>query len=285
MSLLNLNHYTQNEILNIINIAIEFKEGKKIDFKQTKIIANLFFEPSTRTHYSFEVAANKLGCKTLNFAPDNSSLEKGETLYDTIRTFDSFDIDCLVIRHSQNEYYKQLQTINTPILNAGDGSGNHPTQSLLDLLTIYEEYGYFKGLTIAIAGDIKHSRVARTNFNIMKKLGMNVLLTGPENLKSDYGSYYDIDDIIHEVDILMMLRVQNERHINKQEILDYNTKYGINENRVKKMKQTSIIMHPGPFNRGMEITNDVVECDKSRIFNQSNNGVYLRMAVIYNAIK
>ena len=159
MNILNLEQFSKQEIHHILDLAEEFKNGKKVDYQGEKVIANLFFEPSTRTHYSFDMAALKLGCKTQNFDTENSSLKKGETLYDTIKTFEMFGVDAVVIRHTKNEYYNELiEKIKIPILNAGDGTGNHPTQSLLDLLTIRQEFGHFEGLKAVIVGDVKHSR-------------------------------------------------------------------------------------------------------------------------------
>ncbi len=285
MNLFNLDDLTNEEIMDIIELALEFKQGKTVDFAQKKIVANLFFEPSTRTHYSFDVAANRLGCKTLNLVESNCSTQKGESLYDTVRTFESLGVDAIVIRHPQNEYYRELNTIQTPMLSGGDGSGNHPTQSLLDLVTIYEEYGSFAGLKIVICGDIKHSRVARTNYHVMKRLGMDVKFVAPEEYKADYGTYVELDDSISNVDIVMLLRVQLERHDGDKQVQAYNEQYGLNKKRVDLMQEKAVIMHPAPINRGVELTDGVVECAKSRIYAQSANGVFLRMAVLYNAIK
>ncbi len=285
MNLFNLDNYTEKDILDLITLAQEFKNGREVDFKQKKIIANLFFEPSTRTHYSFDTAAKRLGCETINFVEGNSATNKGESFYDTIKTFEAFGVDAMVIRHQKNEYYNDLNSIKTPILSGGDGSGNHPTQSLLDLMTIYEEYGYFKGLKVVICGDIRHSRVARTNYKIMTKLGVDVKFVAPDEYKIDFGEFVELKDIISEVDVVMLLRVQRERHDNNNQIREYNERYGLNEENIKLIKDTGIIMHPAPFNRGVELTDMVVECDKSRIFKQIENGVYMRMGVIYNAIK
>lgn len=229
------------------------------------------------------MAALKLGCRTQNFNAGDSSIKKGETLYDTVKTFEMFGVDAVVIRHKENEYYNQLVgKLNIPILNAGDGTGNHPSQSLLDLLTIRQEFGKFEGLKIVIVGDIKYSRVAHTNIEIMKKLGMEVYISGPEEYREEGYNYVELDDVIEKVDIVMLLRVQHERHENKMQIKEeeYNKKYGLNKNRVNKMKEKAIIMHPAPFNRNVEITDDIVECSKSRIFKQVQNGVFVRMALI-----
>lgn len=283
MDVLNLDNYTASEINDILDKAQAFKDGKQVNYEGRKVIANLFFEPSTRTHYSFDMAALKLGCKTQNFNAGDSSLKKGESLYDTVKTFEMFGVDAVVIRHKENEYYKQLTgKLNIPILNAGDGTGNHPSQSLLDLLTIRQEFGRFEGLKIVIVGDIKHSRVAHTNIKIMKKLGMEVYTSGPEEYKEEGYDYINLDEVIDKVDVVMLLRVQHERHTNQMQLTEeeYNKNYGLNEERVKKMKKESIIMHPAPFNRNVEITDNMVECEKSRIFKQVENGVFVRMALI-----
>lgn len=283
MDVLNLDNYTASEINDILDKAQDFKDGKQVNYEGKKVIANLFFEPSTRTHYSFDMAALKLGCKTQNFNASFSSLKKGESLYDTVKTFEMFGVDAVVIRHKENEYYKQLTgKLNIPILNAGDGTGNHPSQSLLDLLTIRQEFGRFEGLKIVIVGDIKHSRVAHTNIKIMKKLGMEVYTSGPEEYKEEGYDYINLDEVIDKVDVVMLLRVQHERHTNQMQLAEeeYNKNYGLNEERVKKMKKESIIMHPAPFNRNVEITDNMVECEKSRIFKQVENGVFVRMALI-----
>ena len=283
MNILNLKEMETKKIYEILDLAEEFEKGKQVDYKGKKIIANLFFEPSTRTHYSFDTAELRLGCRTMNFDASNSSIKKGETLYDTVKTFESFGIDGVVIRHTQNEYYKDLvDKIKIPILNGGDGSGSHPSQSLLDLYTIRKEFGKFEGLKIVIVGDIKHSRVAHTNIEIMKRLGMEVYISGPEEYQEPEYEFRKFDEIIEKVDIVMLLRVQHERHADNTDFSEkeYNEKYGLNKNNVTKMKKNAIIMHPAPFNRGVEIADEIVECEKSRIFPQITNGVYIRMALL-----
>lgn len=287
MNILNLDDFSVEEINKILDLAEEFKNGKSVDYKGKKVISNLFFEPSTRTHYSFDMAALKLGCRTQNFDAGNSSLKKGESLYDTVKTFEMFGTDAVVIRHVENEYYKQLEGINIPILNAGDGTGNHPSQSLLDLLTIREEFGKFEELKVVIVGDIKHSRVAHTNFKVMQRLGMEVYTSGPLEYKEEGYNYVELDEIISKVDVVMLLRVQHERHSEKmhETVEQYHEEFGLNTKRVGQMKENAIIMHPAPFNRNVEIADDVVECEKSRIFKQIQNGVYVRMALIYMALE
>ena len=287
MNILKLADLDVKEIEEILDLAASFKSGnKKINYNGEKIIANLFFEPSTRTHYSFEVAELKLGCKAIDFTAETSSIKKGESLYDTVKTFESLGVNAVVIRHKEDEYYKKLKNINIPIINGGDGTKDHPSQSLLDLYTIKEEFGHFKGLKVLIVGDIKHSRVAHSNIKVMQRLGMEVYTSGPKEFRDDDLEFVDFEEYLPKVDVVMLLRIQLERHesvlnINKEE---YNKKFGLNNESVIKMKENSIIMHPAPFNRNVEISDDVVECSKSRIFKQMENGVYVRMAMINKAL-
>lgn len=288
MNILSLDDFSVEEVNEILDSANEFANGKKLDYEGKKVIANLFFEPSTRTHYSFEKAALNLNCKTMNFDESNSSTKKGESLYDTVKVFEMLGVDLAVIRHTKNEYYKELVgKLNIPIINGGDGTGNHPSQSLLDLLTIKRQFGKFEGLKVVIVGDIMHSRVAHSNFKIMQRLGMTVYTSGPAEFKEEGYNYVELDKIIPEVDIVMLLRVQHERHesLMKLSLEEYHKNYGLNMERVNNMKSNAIIMHPAPFNRGVEIADDVVECSKSRIFEQMRNGVFVRMAMINKALE
>lgn len=287
-NLLKLSDLSVEEIKEILDDAQAFKEGAAYPKAKDKIVANLFFEPSTRTHYSFVSAEMKLGCQVINFEVATSSMNKGESFYDTVKTFESFGIDALVIRSNENEYYKQLvDHIHVPILNAGDGTKDHPTQSLLDLLTIRQEFGSFEGLKIAIVGDIKHSRVAHTNIEVMERLGMECYVSGPEEFKEEGYRYIDLDEAVESMDVLMLLRVQHERHASTMQISkeEYHQRFGLTKKRVAKMKEKAIIMHPAPFNRNVEIADDVVECEKSRIFKQINNGVFVRMAALKRAFE
>ena len=287
-NLLKLSDLSVEEIKEILDDAQAFKEGAAYPKAKDKIVANLFFEPSTRTHYSFVSAEMKLGCQVINFEVATSSMNKGESFYDTVKTFESFGIDALVIRSNENEYYKQLvDHIHVPILNAGDGTKDHPTQSLLDLLTIRQEFGSFEGLKIAIVGDIKHSRVAHTNIEVMERLGMECYVSGPEEFKEEGYRYIDLDEAVEGMDVLMLLRVQHERHASTMQISkeEYHQRFGLTKKRVAKMKEKAIIMHPAPFNRNVEIADDVVECEKSRIFKQINNGVFVRMAALKRAFE
>ena len=279
--LLTLKELSTTQIEEIIKYAIELKNGKQVSYPGKKM-ATLFYENSTRTHYSFQVALMNLGIQVLCCDVSKSSVQKGETLYDTVRTFESIGVDGVIIRSSVDEYYKELETIKIPIFNGGDGKSNHPTQSLLDLMTIYEEFGYFKGLKCCIIGDIMHSRVAHTNIEIMKRLGMDVYISGPEEYNDNSATFISVDEAIKDMDVIMLLRVQFERHSENMSmsIEEYHQQYGLSLDKVNKMKEKAIIMHPAPVNRGVEITDDVVECEKSRIYKQMTNGVFVRMSVI-----
>ena len=279
--LLTLKELSTTQIEEIIKYAIELKNGKQVSYPGKKM-ATLFYENSTRTHYSFQVALMNLGIQVLCCDVSKSSVQKGETLYDTVRTFESIGVDGVIIRSSVDEYYKELETIKIPIFNGGDGKSNHPTQSLLDLMTIYEEFGYFKGLKCCIIGDIMHSRVAHTNIEIMKRLGMDVYISGPEEYNDNSATFITVDEAIKEMDVIMLLRVQFERHSENMSmsIEEYHQQYGLSLDKVNKMKDNAIIMHPAPVNRGVEIADDVVECEKSRIYKQMTNGVFVRMAAV-----
>lgn len=283
--LLTLKTIPKEMINDIINLALDFKNGLRVTFPEKKMVT-LFYENSTRTQYSFQMAMLNLGITPLSFNLAGSSVYKGETLYDTVRTFEALGVDGVVIRHTQDVYYKDLEGVGIPIFNGGDGTSDHPTQTLLDLMTIYEEFGRYEGLKVAMVGDISHSRVAHGNAEVMKRLGMNVYVSGPEQYKDTTGEYIEIDDAVRDCDVINLLRVQFERHqdtmnITKEEYLE---KYGMTPERVSNMKEGAIIMHPAPVNRGIEIHNDVVECERSRIYKQMTNGVFVRMAVITMAL-
>lgn len=278
--LFNLKGLETSEIVDILSLSEDLKHGLQLSYSNKKF-ATLFFENSTRTQNSFVMAMLKLGIQVDQINVSTSSVNKGETLYDTVRTLEAIGFDGVVIRHKENEYYKQLENIKMPIFNAGDGSGSHPTQSLLDLMTIKEEFKSFKGLKCCIVGDIVHSRVAHTNAEIMRRLGMEVYICGPKEFLDDTAPVISLDEAIEKCDVVMLLRVQFERdatlNMTKEE---YHKQYGLDMEKVNRMKKNAIIMHPAPVNRGIEIADDVVECSKSRIFTQMTNGVYVRMAVI-----
>lgn len=281
---------SNEEVMGLIERGLQFKKGEAaMEQDRTYYASNLFFEDSTRTHKSFEMAELRLGMGMIDFDARTSSVNKGETLYDTILTMSALGVDICVVRHPDVDYYKQLidsPTIQTSIVNGGDGSGQHPSQSLLDLMTIYEEFGSFEGLKIVIAGDITHSRVAKSNMQILKRLGAEIYFAGPEEWYSSefdvYGQHVAIDDIVEEVDVLMLLRVQHERHdgqgsFSKEE---YNSLHGLTDARYKRLKDTAIVMHPAPVNRDVEIDDHLVEAPKARIVRQMTNGVFVRMAIL-----
>jgi len=279
--LLTLKDLSTKSIMDIISYSLDIKNGLSVSYSN-KRFATLFFENSTRTHYSFIMALKKLGIDVIDCNVGVSSVQKGESLYDTIKTFESIGVDGVVVRHTKDEYFKELEGINIPVFNGGDGKSNHPTQSLLDLMTIYEEYGKFEGLKCCIIGDISHSRVAHTNIEVMERLGMEVYISGPEEFNDGSAKYLDLDTAIEEMDVIMLLRVQFERHTESMSMTkeEYHSRYGLTMDKVEKMKENAIILHPAPFNREVEIASSVVECSKSRIFKQMTNGVYVRMASI-----
>ncbi|HEL1584946.1 TPA: aspartate carbamoyltransferase catalytic subunit [Streptococcus suis] len=281
---------SNEEVLGLIHRGIAFKKGEgEIQLGRQYFVSNLFFEDSTRTHKSFEMAELKLDMKMIDFDARTSSVNKGETLYDTILTMSALGVDICVIRHSEVDYYKQLidsPTIQTAIVNGGDGSGQHPSQSLLDLMTIYEEFGTFEGLKIVIAGDITHSRVAKSNMQILKRLGADLYFSGPSEWYSEefdvYGQHLAMDEIVDQADVVMLLRVQHERHDGRGSFSkeEYNRLYGLTDSRYKRMKESAIVMHPAPVNRDVEIDDHLVEASKSRIVRQMQNGVFVRMAIL-----
>ena len=289
--MLNVSSLNNEEIQNILNQALEIANGKEFKAKESIFVSNLFFENSTRTKISFEVAERKLGLNVIPFDVSQSSVNKGESLYDTIKTLQSIGINLAVIRHSQNEYYNKLKNIDISIINGGDGTGEHPSQTILDLMTIQQEFGSFEKLKVAIVGDIKHSRVANSTSTALKKLGAEIYFSGPrewfEEYNKVYGNFKDLDQIISNIDVLMLLRIQHERHENQNEFStkDYLLRYGLTKDREQKMKKSAIIMHPAPINRGVEIDSDLVECSRSRIFKQMENGVFARMAILKNTLE
>lgn len=256
-----------------------------------KIIANVFYEPSTRTRCSFEVAAKRLGAEVVNFVPENSSVKKGETVYDTLKTLESLGVEGIVFRHSDDNVFDQLKDrLHLPLLNAGAGKHEHPSQGLLDLFTLREEFKRLEGLKISICGDVKHSRVAGSLMVAAEKFGMEIYLSGPPSLipqtQKSCVRETPFDEAITKVDAVMMLRIQLERHETLElNQASYHRDYGMTPARLAKMKKNAIILHPGPFNRGVEISDELVEHPQSRIFKQMENGVYARMAILEWAMK
>jgi len=287
-NLLSMENVSNEEIEAILKRAAEFEAGAKPQLERDYLVANLFFEPSTRTKTSFETAERRLGATVIPFEAGFSSTLKGETLYDTVKTLESIGMDAVVIRHKKDAYYEELLNgINVSVINAGDGAGQHPTQSLLDLYTIFEEFGKFEGVNVTIAGDVSHSRVAKSNITALRRLGANVNIVCPLQWQGEYEAHHNWDNLIETSDVIMLLRVQHERDAAFEGYSNesYHAQYGLTEEREKQMKDGAIIMHPAPVNRGVEIDSSLVECDRSRIFKQVQNGVFVRMAIVENILK
>jgi aspartate carbamoyltransferase catalytic subunit len=286
---------TKEEILTILDTAEKFKEINSRDIKKVpalkgKTIANLFFEPSTRTRTSFEIAAKRLSADVINFTASASSTTKGETLIDTVKNIESMGVDMFVVRHYYSGSVRFIaQNTKAHVINAGDGTNEHPTQSLLDLFTIRENKKRLEGLNVAIIGDITHSRVARSNAWAMKKLGINLRLYGPKTMiPKDYEPFgckvcKSIEEAVEDCDVIMMLRIQLERQgiALLPSLKEYSKLFGLNKNRLSNAKKDAIIMHPGPINRGVELPSYLADCDRSVILTQVENGVAVRMAVMY----
>ena len=282
-----------DEIQRILAVAKIFSDyvsrGETIPLLQGKTVVNLFFENSTRTRTSFEIATRKLGGGTLNFAASTSSVQKGETLIDTARNIAAMGAHCWVVRHSSAGSPSVLaKSTQVPVVNAGDGFHEHPTQGLLDAYTIQEKLGKIEGKRIVILGDIAHSRVARSNIYILKKLGASVAVCGPptllppnpEVLGVDYA--YRPEELLPKADVVMALRIQLERQNRHQlpSIAEYSKFWGLNNERAKLLKKGAIILHPGPINRGVELDPEVADSPTSVILDQVANGVLVRMAIL-----
>lgn len=280
---------TTEEIMALVHEAIGYKRGEIAPQFPGKTVANLFFENSTRTKNSFQMAERRLGMQEIPFDVSTSSVSKGETLYDTCKTLEAIGVDALVIRHPEEGYYHELvEKLEIPVMNGGDGSGEHPSQSLLDLVTIYETFGTFENVRVAICGDLVHSRVARSNARELKRLGAKVVGCSPESWWDETMDMerVDLDDIIETVDVVMLLRVQHERHEGGEMFSKetYHEQFGLTVERVARMKETAIIMHPAPVNRDVEIAGELIEHPQSRIFPQMTNGVYARMAILNRSL-
>lgn len=286
--LLSMEHLSNDDVMAILNRASEFEQGATPQLDREYTVANLFFEPSTRTKTSFEMAERKVGCTVIPFDADFSSTLKGESLYDTVKTLEMIGLDAVVIREKHDEYYNELlEGINLSIINGGDGTGQHPSQSLLDLYTIYKEFGKFEGLNVTIAGDITHSRVAKSNAIALQRLGVNVNFLCPPEWKGDFEAHHTWNGLIEESDVIMLLRIQRERHRGNANYtkVEYHREFGLTFERERKMKDHAIIMHPAPVNRDVEIASELVECERSRIFEQVRNGVFIRMAILETILK
>jgi len=287
-NLLSIEHLTNNEVIEILRRAGEFENGAQPSLTRSFNVANLFFEPSTRTKTSFEMAERKVGCTVIPFDAGFSSALKGETMYDTVKTLEMIGLDAVVIRAKEDEYYLELlEGIDVAVINAGDGAGQHPSQCLLDLYTIQKEFGKFEGLNVTIVGDISHSRVAKSNATALRNLGVNVRFLCPPEWAGDFEAHHSWDELIEDSDVVMLLRIQHERHVVNKSFSkeSYHEQYGLTFEREARMKKGAIIMHPAPVNRDVEIASELVECERSRIFEQVRNGVFVRMAILETILK
>ena len=302
--LLSINDLSESEAIAILDTAVELARVsdapmKKLPTLRGRTIVNLFAEDSTRTRISFEAAAKRLSADVINFRSKGSSVSKGESLKDTAQTLQAMGADAVIIRHQASGAPHRLassQWMSGTVINAGDGTHEHPSQALLDAYTLRKHLMYgaknLKGIHVAIVGDILHSRVARSNVMLLSKLGAEVSVVAPPTLLPvGIESWpakisYDFDDLIPQVDAIMMLRVQSERmnELFFPNAREYSRYFGLNSDRVKKMKKESIIMHPGPMNRGLEITADVADSARSVIVEQVSNGVSVRMAILYTLL-
>ncbi|MBK8303285.1 MAG: aspartate carbamoyltransferase catalytic subunit [Pyrinomonadaceae bacterium] len=298
--LLGIRGLTAAEITGILDTAETFseistREVKKVPALRGKTIINLFFESSTRTRTSFELAAKRLSADAVNISVSSSSLSKGETLLDTALNLDAMAPDCIVVRHGSAGVPHQLaKASQAAIVNAGDGANEHPTQALLDAMTIREHKKHIAGLEVAIVGDILHSRVARSNIHLLTKMGAKVRVAGPGTLvPTDFAHLVEngltvcphIEDAIAGADVVMILRIQRERQDSAYfpTLREYSIHYGLTNERLDLAKKDAIVLHPGPMNRGIEIASEVADSSRSLILDQVKYGVAVRMAVLYLA--
>jgi aspartate carbamoyltransferase catalytic subunit len=293
--LLGIENLQDRDIVRYLDLAEKFATVLKrpipfVPSLRGKTILTLFFEPSTRTQISFSIAAKRLSADVVSFSQASSSVIKGETILDTAKNIEAMKMDGVVVRHSAPGAAKILaDNLNAFVINAGDGAHEHPTQALLDLMTIRQVFGKFKGLNVLIVGDIEHSRVARSNIFGLKTLGAKVAICAPPTLVPlgiealEVDVFHTIDDIIKNYDVVMALRIQTERQKKGlfPSIREYRELYGLTQKRIAKMKAKAVIMHPGPTNRGVEIDPDVADSNRSLILAQVKNGVAIRMAVLF----
>ncbi len=293
--ILGIKELSKDEILLILDTADSFieistREIKKVPTLRGKTIINLFYEASTRTRTSFEIAGKRLSADTINISASTSSVVKGETLLDTARNLEAMNPDVIVIRHSAAGAPHMLAgMVKQSIINAGDGAHEHPTQALLDMMTIRAKKGHIENLNIAIVGDIAHSRVARSNIYGLKKMGAQVTVAGPATMiprdieQMGVAVHSSLDEAIKEVDVIMMLRIQLERQHQTifPSIREYGQRFCLSKKNISLAKKDVLVMHPGPINRGVEISSDIADGPYSVILNQVTNGVAVRMALLY----
>jgi aspartate carbamoyltransferase catalytic subunit len=293
--LLGLDELSAEEIVHILDTAESFREVstrsiKKVPALRGKVVALMFFEDSTRTRMSFELAASRLSADTMIFTEKGSSVTKGETTLDTVRNVEAMGVDVFVIRHSQpGAPHLVSRKVSASVINAGDGPHEHPTQALLDIFTMRQRLGGVAGRRVAIVGDIAHSRVARSNILGLRKLGAEVVVVGPPTMVPSAITAmgcrisHSLDEVLGEVDVINMLRIQFERFGSSlfPSLREYSKVYGLNSQRLSRCRKDVLVMHPGPINRGVEITSHVADGPNSCILQQVTNGLAIRMAVLY----
>jgi len=266
------------------------RDVKKVPALRGRTVVNLFFEPSTRTQTSFEIAGKRLAADVVNFSSSSSSLTKAESLLDTAKTLDAMDPDVVVVRHKVAGVPQRIaDVLDAPVINAGDGAHEHPTQALLDMLTVFQAKGRIEGLSVAIIGDIAHSRVARSNIYGFTKLGAEVRVAGPPTMLPPHvdslgvKAYTSLREVLDGVDVVMALRIQNERLGGGifPSVREYSSTFGLDRAKLRFARPDAIVMHPGPVNRGVELSHDLADHRPSVILDQVRNGVALRMALLY----
>ncbi len=294
-NLLGIKYLNIEDINLIFETATQFKEVinrpiKKVPSLRDITIANLFFENSTRTKLSFELAEKRLSADIINFSASQSSVSKGETLSDTVKNILAMKVDMIILRHPNPGAAHYLsKNLNSCIINAGDGTHEHPTQALLDVYSLIEKFGNLKGKRVAIVGDIMHSRVALSNIYALKMMGAEVKLCGPKSLMPKHIKYLgvtlssDLNQVLNWCDAINILRIQNERMgtVYFPSNREYSQIFGLNSDRLRQLRKEIVILHPGPINRGVEISSDVADSKQSIILDQVQNGVAIRMAIIY----
>ncbi len=293
--LLGIEDLARDDLERILETArhmqeVGLREVKRVPTLRGRTIINLFFESSTRTRTSFEIAGKRLSADVINFSAESSSLSKSESILDTARTLDAMAPDAVIVRHKVAGVPKRIaDVLDAPVINAGDGAHEHPTQALLDLFTVLQEKGRIDGLTVTIVGDILHSRVARSNVYGFRKLGADVRVVGPPTLLPDgvealgVKAYSSLREGLDGADVVMALRIQNERLQGAYvpSVREYSAAWGLDRAKLRFAKEDAIVMHPGPINRGVEISHDLADRRPSVILDQVRNGVAVRMAVLY----
>lgn len=293
--LLGIEDLPRESIERILHTAERMQEVghrvvKKVPTLRGRTVVNLFFEPSTRTRASFEIAGKRLSADVINFSPGSSSIKKAESILDTARTLDAMDPDAVIVRHKVAGVPKRIaDVLAAPVINAGDGAHEHPTQALLDMFTVKQQKGRIDGLTIAIVGDILHSRVARSNIYGFTKMGAEVRIAAPPPMipasveSLGVKAFTSLREALHGADVVMALRIQNERLSGTYlpSVREYSATFGIDRQTLRYAKEDAIVMHPGPVNRGVELSHDLTDHRPSVILDQVRNGVAIRMAVLY----